>query len=265
MGKLIRDAKQIVPVFDGGRVVACRELEGITQSKLASLVGITPSALSQIETGRSRPTTTTLDRLAAELHVPVTTFAKPSCPIHLAHAAVPPPPADPPPREAQGHATGRSHGCRRANTVDRGRMPTPSVPARPVDPTAPIEDVADQIEAAAVATRGSLKLDHSGPLDANWVNSLERHGSWSVRDPETNRDIDAYSAVVDELPIVVLDGGSETVWDRDNFNLAHELGHLVMHRDNTERPGTVERGEPSPPVRRSVHGTRSNHRGGVPR
>jgi len=63
------------------------------------------------------------------------------------------------------------------------------------------------------------------------------------RTVETDEAIDAYSAVVNGQPIVILDGGSESVWDRDNFNLAHELGHLVLHRSADHRPGTrtVER------------------------
>ena len=32
--------------------------------------------------------------------------------------------------------------------------------------------------------------------------------------------------------------GSDSVWDRDNFNLAHELAHLVMHRGVKHAPGT---------------------------
>ena len=59
-----------------------------------------------------------------------------------------------------------------------------------------------------------------------------------MRDRETDRDIDAYSAVVGQLPVIVLDGGKQSVWDRDNFNLAHELGHIVMHRGITHTPGT---------------------------
>ena len=33
-------------------------------------------------------------------------------------------------------------------------------------------------------------------------------------------------------------GGTDSVWDRDNFNLAHELAHLVLHRGIERAPGT---------------------------
>ena len=59
-----------------------------------------------------------------------------------------------------------------------------------------------------------------------------------MRDPQTGIDIDAFSAVVEKLPVIVLYGGEDAAWDRDNFNLAHELGHIVMHRGIDHTPGT---------------------------
>ena len=36
--------------------------------------------------------------------------------------------------------------------------------------------------------------------------------------------------MVGQLPVIILDGGEGPVWERDNFSLVHEVGHLVMHR-----------------------------------
>lgn len=110
--------------------------------------------------------------------------------------------------------------------------------AYPVDPDAPIESVAAEIEQAAVETRRHLGMSVSAPIAPSIVDPLEAGGIAIVRDPETDEAIDAYSAIVAGLPIIVLDGGDGSVWDRDNFNLAHELGHLVMHRGIDHTPGT---------------------------
>jgi Zn-dependent peptidase ImmA (M78 family) len=120
----------------------------------------------------------------------------------------------------------------------RVRLPEPFEFRRDIDPEARVADVASEIEDVAVATRVELGLDSNTPVDAGLVDVMENSGVVVVRDVETDDAIDAYSAVVNSQPIVVLDGGSDSVWDRDNFNLAHELGHLVMHRTAEHRPGT---------------------------
>ena len=78
--------------------------------------------------------------------------------------------------------------------------------------------------------RDVLGVSPDDPIGDDVIGHLEAGGITVVRDPDTDEAIDAYSAIVGGLPIIVLDGGSDSVWDRDNFNLAHELAHLVLHR-----------------------------------
>ena len=107
-----------------------------------------------------------------------------------------------------------------------------------VNPEMQINDVASEVERAAAGTRTELGLPRDKAIGSKLIERLEVGGVTVVRDPETNRNIDAYSAVVGHLPVIVLDGGAGSVWDRDNFNMAHELGHLVMHRGIFHTPGT---------------------------
>jgi transcriptional regulator with XRE-family HTH domain len=58
----------------GERVAARRHASGIKVSELARLVGVSPSLISQIERGQSRPSVSTLFELAEALKVPVDTF-----------------------------------------------------------------------------------------------------------------------------------------------------------------------------------------------
>jgi transcriptional regulator with XRE-family HTH domain len=53
----------------GGRLRAERERQGLSLRKLAGRLDISPSALSQIETGRSRPSVSTLYAIVSELGI----------------------------------------------------------------------------------------------------------------------------------------------------------------------------------------------------
>jgi transcriptional regulator with XRE-family HTH domain len=58
----------------GSRVAAYRDQRGIKVSELARQVGVSPSLISQIERGQSRPSVSTLFALAEALEVPVDAF-----------------------------------------------------------------------------------------------------------------------------------------------------------------------------------------------
>lgn len=56
----------------GRRVRALREARGLRLSDLATLTGVTPAALSTIETGKRDARATTLFKIAEALRVPIT-------------------------------------------------------------------------------------------------------------------------------------------------------------------------------------------------
>src|SRR5688500_6636605 len=58
----------------GGRLAAHRARRGIKVSALARQIGVSPSLISQIERGQSRPSVSTLFALAEALDVPVDAF-----------------------------------------------------------------------------------------------------------------------------------------------------------------------------------------------
>jgi transcriptional regulator with XRE-family HTH domain len=77
------DASDTDPAVDavlriGDRVSSLREQRGLKISDLARRVSVSPSLISQIERGQSRPSVTTLFALARELGVPVDAFMQPS-------------------------------------------------------------------------------------------------------------------------------------------------------------------------------------------
>jgi transcriptional regulator with XRE-family HTH domain len=62
----------------GGRVAAFRAQRGTKVSELARQVGVSPSLISQIERGQSRPSVSTLFAMAEALDVPVDAFFRDS-------------------------------------------------------------------------------------------------------------------------------------------------------------------------------------------
>jgi transcriptional regulator with XRE-family HTH domain len=70
----------------GARVTACRVQRGMKVSELARRIGVSPSMVSQIERGQSRPSVSTLFGLAEALDVPVDAFFRDSEPVTTAPA-----------------------------------------------------------------------------------------------------------------------------------------------------------------------------------
>ena len=237
-GDQMAAARRVLPVFAGSRLVAIRELLAQTQAEVAEATGISPSALSQAERGDTALSATSIALVASHLGVSPEAFAlqpEPRVALqpqfrHLRRT----------PRRQQRKAERLVHATAQVARVLREavRFPQTFDFSCPTSPERPIEEVAKQVEEAARQARTELGIAPDSPIASEVIDYLEEGGVTVVRDPDTDRHIDAYSAIVDDLPIIVLDGRTDSVWDRDNFNLAHELGHLVMHRGSELTPGT---------------------------
>lgn len=235
--ELLEVARRVQPVFAGSRLVAMRELLGMAQGEVAEATKISPSALSQAERGDTTLSASNIVQVAQLLGVSPEAFVEQPEPRvdlvpqfrHLRRT----------PKREQRKAQQLVYATARvAEELKKYvKFPEPFQFALPVDPDRPAEDVADQIEDAAAQTREALDIPPDDPIGDDVISYLEIGGITVVRDDETNEDIDAYSAMIDGLPIIILDGGTDSVWDRDNFSLAHELAHLVMHRE-VRAPGT---------------------------
>src|SRR5262245_45474649 len=66
-----------VPVFRGARLVQAREARGISAVALSELVGLSAATISQYEHGRQKPPLDVLEKLAAQLNLPVSFFLRP--------------------------------------------------------------------------------------------------------------------------------------------------------------------------------------------
>jgi Zn-dependent peptidase ImmA (M78 family)/transcriptional regulator with XRE-family HTH domain len=218
--------------FDRGRLRLARELVGWNQARLAAAADISAAALSQFESGSTRPRPETLQRLATELGVPAGFFFQPLVESHEGFFRS----LRRTPLTERRRARAIAHLAHDAVThpAAQGVLPAVSIPYLP----APSTDLPDDVEAIAAEVRAAWRVP-SGPI-ANVVDLLEDHGIAVVRLPLSTADVDAFSLPFEDNPVIVL-GSDKNDKARSRFDGSHELGHLVMHAGDIWGTALVEK------------------------
>lgn len=209
------------PTFERARLRVARELVGLSQSQLATQLGVSPAAISQFESGAARPSADTVAALSGTLRVPAAFFAQPVTETHdgffrsLRRTAV----MD---RRRAGAVAQVAHDVALAAAV-AGRFPVGDVPrisSSGLDASlGEIENIAGQVRARWGVPPGPI---------ADVVKLLEAHGVVVIRLPLNSADVDAFSLPFADHPVVVL-GSDKNDRARSRFDGAHELAHLVLH------------------------------------
>jgi Zn-dependent peptidase ImmA (M78 family)/transcriptional regulator with XRE-family HTH domain len=205
---------------DRGRLRVARELVGFSQAQLALEIGISPAAVSQFESGAARPSPSTVGSLSDALQIPRGFLEQTLANTHegffrsLRRTAV----ADRRRARAVGYV---AHDIAR-HAADHGAFPTTAIPQLAVDLGASV----DELEPVAAEVRGKWRVP-AGPIP-DMVELLERHGVAVIRLPLESIDVDAFSLPFEDHPVVVLSTDKDDR-ARSRFDVAHELGHLVMH------------------------------------
>ena len=196
------------------RITLARERAGLTKAMLAERLGVTPRLLQTYESdgapaGRA-------NELAELLGVEPVFFSRDLRAVVADDQGF---------FRARRRATAKQLGAARATAtigaefydaiVERFRLPTVHLPD--LDNYAP--------EVAADALRSSWGMG-TGPLP-NLIQLGEKHGVRVLSLPGEAQTIDAFSLWLDGSPYVFL--STEKTPERSRFDLAHELGHLVMH------------------------------------
>jgi Zn-dependent peptidase ImmA (M78 family)/transcriptional regulator with XRE-family HTH domain len=223
-------------LFDGARLTLARLYRGLRKVDVARAIGVTPAAITQYEQGRTRPSDAVLAALALHLRFSPSFFER-GRPLRTV-------------TESQAHF----RRLRSTSKLDRERLLARlsllaevvteverHVSLPPVDiPDIPGADEDDGItaERAAAEVRARWGLG-SGPIQ-HVVRLLEGKGVIVVRPAVDTRDVDAFSTVVAERPLVVLASDKRDA-GRSRMDAAHELGHLVMHHDAEPGRQSVER------------------------
>jgi len=227
-----RDARRL---FDGNRLRVARELRGFSRLELGRLIKVSGAAVSQFEGGDARPATRTLSQLASVLVFPMEFFKKdarePSleCPAFF--------------RSLRSTSVNERRRARAfvevvrqfALGLDRHvQFPENDIPTFPAKP----RTGRPEIERIAGEVRRAWSVPSTAPIQ-NMVALIERHGAITARVAFDTEKLDAFSVPYEDFPVVILcsDKGKK---DRSRFDVAHELGHLVMHATTEAEAATKE-------------------------
>ena len=241
-------AADVAAFFDGARLTLGRQLAGLRKSDLAQYLEMSPTAVAAWESGAKRPTAVTVARLALSLGVDPGFFAM--RPDDVAALS-----ATPHFRSLrsttqlardQAFAYGQLAVDIATSLEKHVECPDPDVPSFPVPidaggpdaggPDAGRQDAGGP-ERAARYVRDQWGMS-AGPAP-HLVRLLENHGVLVVFSPPQAASVDAYSFDSRLRPVVVLNPVKHDYY-RQRFDVAHELGHLVMHSDAEPGGRTVE-------------------------
>lgn len=210
--------------FSGAAVRVARVFNGMTQAELAERVSVSPGLIPRIEAGRE-PSETVLAAIALVLGFDVEFFRTPL-------------PGEFTEQECFFRTRASTAMRVRRQVLARGTLfaivarylsqslilPTYNVPER----TCAVDD---EIEDAADACRDAWGLGRDTPI-LNMARVLEHAGVLVTRleNAEESRKLDAFSrrGKEGEPSIVVLNTAKGST-SRTRFDMAHELGHLVLH------------------------------------
>lgn len=215
-------------VFNPEMLVLAREAEGLTQAAFAKLAGVSQSKVSKVEEGLSIPPTEELGRWAELLNQGAELFGRtgparpPSLSFYRKTAALP--------IKLFTQCNARMNLRRIAILQELGGRCLP----RDLDlPYIPVSNE-KEAEEAARQLRKMWRLP-SGPV-ANLLSLVERTGCVVQHFDFRTEKIDGL-AICGGTPTPFIFLNQQYPADRLRLSLAHELGHLVMHREIKE---TVE-------------------------
>lgn len=224
-------ASDVALVFDPARLTQARQLVGLTKAALAARIGVSGAAVSQWESLASPPRPDHLSKAADVLDVPVEFFAggRPFAQLDGAGAHF---------RSLRStKAAQRAKAVAFAQQVweltyaleKRVQFPAIDLPGFLPDDHTRLGDTPTE---AARALRAHWGLGH-GPIP-HLVRTMETHGIVTTMVKFAGDDtptVNAFSTSRMPRPTIVLtpDRGDNVCWHR--FTAAHELGHLVLHRD----------------------------------
>lgn len=205
----------------GARIKQVRELLGLTQEKLADGVSVDQSTIARIETENQQPSKELLEAISLQTGFLPSYFKKPPIDDFPAGSILFRDRRD---VKAIEQTKIIKYGefffeffAALERKVKRKTGKLPSLDKTPV--------------LAAKLMRNQLGISPDVPIN-NLVNILEKNGILIFQLPERSKDLDAFSSWAGKdkcYPVIVLT--SENPVDRLRFTLAHELGHLVLHKE----------------------------------
>jgi len=206
------------------RIKEAREARGFTLETFAAALGVSKQAVAQYETGIITPSGEVMSKIIGMTLQPLSFFT--SAPARTGELTT-----------AFWRSLKRMEQHHRRRIIRRLQWASdvaalverfielPSTNLPPIEFDFEI-DGEEEIERAAEIAREHWKLGQ-GPI-SNLAITLEENGIVLVRESACCKDMDAVSAWSMGRPFILLDDDVEG-GPRDLFNVAHELGHILLH------------------------------------
>ena len=210
-------------VFVASRLTMARSLRGFTATALAKQADVTPEWLSKVERGHTTPSSELVNRLAKELDFPAEFFSRDPIPLPSTEAFHFRASSKLALKDETAARALASLACELSEWLDRTyKLPIPGVPEIQELTEAEVEPRPD---VAAEALRSFWGLG-SAPI-SNMVALLEAKGARIFSVDGAFQSIDAFSFRHNGSAIIFLNPSKSA--ERLRFDLAHELGHLLLH------------------------------------
>jgi Zn-dependent peptidase ImmA (M78 family)/DNA-binding XRE family transcriptional regulator len=218
-------AIDVARAFDRGRLRVARQLAELRKSDVAARIDVSPTAVSAWEAGTKRPTAESIRRLAMALGVEIGFFVVrgDEQPIPVPHFRSLRSTTQVARDKAQAFgilATDIARSMERYVELPDVLLPHHEVALDDDPSTSGPEDAARELREAWQLGAGPIR---------HLLRIAENNGVLVVFSPASGSTVDAYSFTASR-PLVVLDPSKGNYY-RQRFDIAHELGHLVMHTD----------------------------------
>jgi Zn-dependent peptidase ImmA (M78 family)/DNA-binding XRE family transcriptional regulator len=213
----------------GEQLKAAREARGIiSASALADMLSVSRAAVSQYESGKQTPSPEVMRSISTVLNLPIQHFLRRRTELDGLRFF----------RSLSSATQGMRVRARRKCdwlaeivTFLRGHLQFPKVDFPQLGlPDDPLKISTDMVEQAALDLRHHWGLGHGPISNVAWL--AENKGAITVRLDLDSDKLDAFSHwnEIDETPYIIL-GTNKGTAPRSRFNAAHEIAHMVLHRN----------------------------------
>jgi Zn-dependent peptidase ImmA (M78 family)/DNA-binding XRE family transcriptional regulator len=216
------------PVFSPERLTTARQRRKLTMKALAELIGVTAMTITRYERGGANPDSSMVESLATTLSISAAfLYGNESDSIDV---------------EAVSFRARRAMTA----TVRDKTLATGSIASVTLSPefhrrfTMPALDLPDLSEYQDRPATAARMLRHHwklgvGPI-MNMIRTLEAKGVEVYWIAEDSPSVDAVSFWRDRRPFVIMNS-VDKAGERCRYNAAHELAHLVLHRNVSVKDG----------------------------